>query len=77
MKPEHDGWYNHKGFFTEKLKDPAVYDEGKVKAPLEKLRMPNFNLADGEITALTTFLLGAVDTQFPAPVPPRARGRRS
>ena len=63
---EHDGWYNHKGFFTRKLKNPAIYDEGKVKAPLEKLRMPNFNLGDDEITALTTFLLGAVDTQFPA-----------
>ncbi len=62
---EHDGWYNHKGFFTRKLKNPAVWDEGKVKAPLEKLRMPNFNLGEEEITALSTFLIGAVDTQFP------------
>ena len=59
------GWYNHKGFFERKLEDPAFFDEGKVKNHLEKLRMPNFNLSEGQVTALTTFLLGAVDTQFP------------
>ena len=62
---EHDGWYDHKGFFSRKLKNPDFFDEGKVKAPLEKLRMPNFNLSDDEITSLTTFLIGAVDTRFP------------
>ncbi len=62
---EHDGWYNHKGFFSRKLKNAAFFDEGKVKAPLEKLRMPDFNFGEDEITALTTFLMGAVDTRFP------------
>lgn len=63
---EHDGWYNHKGFFERKLKNPAFFDEGKVKANhLEQLRMPNFNLSDDEITALTTFLLGSVDSGLP------------
>ena len=60
-----EGWYSHKGFFERKLENPAFFDEGKVKSHLEKLRMPNFNLDDDEINALTTFLLGAVDTQFP------------
>ena len=64
-RAEREGWYNHKGFFEHKLKDPAFFDEGKVKSHLESLRMPNFNLDDEQINALTTFMLGAVDTQFP------------
>ncbi|MEW5975267.1 MAG: c-type cytochrome [Acidobacteriota bacterium] len=62
---KHEGWYNHKGFFEHKLENPAVYDQGKVKAPLEKLRMPNFKLKPSEIGALTTFLLGSVDSTLP------------
>ena len=62
---KHDGWYNHKGFFERKLKDPAIFDQGKIKTPLEELRMPNFKLTDQEITALTTFLLGSVDSTLP------------
>ena len=73
---EHDGWYNHKGFFSRKLKNPAFYDEGKVKAPLEKLRMPNFNLGDDEITAPDDFLAWCGRHPIPDAVSPRARGRR-
>jgi cytochrome c551/c552 len=62
---EREGWYNHKGFFEHKLENPAIYDQGKVKAPLEKLRMPNFDLSQEEITALTTFLLGSVESNLP------------
>jgi hypothetical protein len=62
---KHEGWYEHKGFFEHKLEDPAVYDRGKVKTPLEKLRMPNFKLKPEEITELTTFLLGSVDSTLP------------
>ncbi len=62
---KHDGWYNHKGFFEKKLEDPAVYDQGKIKEPLERLRMPNFHLDEKEITELTTFLLGSVETLVP------------
>jgi cytochrome c551/c552 len=63
---EREGWYNHKGFFEHKLENPAVFDQGKVKAPLERLRMPNFDLAPEEIRALTTFLLGSVESNLPA-----------
>jgi hypothetical protein len=62
---KHEGWYTHKGFFEHKLEDPAVYDKGKVKTPLEKLRMPNFRLKEEEVTAVTTFLLGSVDSTLP------------
>jgi mono/diheme cytochrome c family protein len=60
-----EGWYEHKGFFEHKLEDPAIYDRGKVKTPLEKLRMPNFKLKPEEITEVTTFLLGSVDSNLP------------
>ena len=62
---KHEEWYTHQGFFEHKLKDPAIYDKGKVKTPLEKLRMPNFRLKDEDVTAVTTFLLGSVDSTLP------------
>jgi hypothetical protein len=58
-------WYNHKGFFEHKLKDPAVYDRGKEKPREEELRMPNIYLNNNDVTALATFLLGSVDTALP------------
>ena len=60
-----EGWYDHKGFFERKLRDPSTYDQGKIKEPLEKLRMPNFHLSEEEIRQLTTFLLGSVETIVP------------
>jgi hypothetical protein len=43
-----------------------VFDQGKEKTdPLERLKMPNFNLEKPEIDALTTFLLGSVDSALP------------
>ena len=62
---KHAGWYDHRGFFEHKLENPAIYDQGKVKTPLEKLKMPNFKLKPEEITAVTTFLLGSVDSNLP------------
>ncbi|HET9529114.1 MAG TPA: cytochrome c, partial [Blastocatellia bacterium] len=58
-------WYNHKGFFEYKLRNPGIYDVGKVKSPTERLRMPNIYLEPDEITALTTFLLGSVAANVP------------
>ncbi|HUK90539.1 MAG TPA: c-type cytochrome [Blastocatellia bacterium] len=58
-------WYNSKGFFEHKLANPAVYDAGKEKEPQDRLKMPNIFLQDQDITALTTFLLGSVDTSLP------------
>src|SRR5215471_16605100 len=63
---QREGWYTHKGFFEHKLADPAVYDKGKEKAKLDRLKMPNFNLSKPEIDALTTFLEGSVDATVPA-----------
>lgn len=60
-----EGWYDHKGFFENKLRSPGIYDRGKVKAPDERLRMPNIYLPASDVTALATFLLGSVETSLP------------
>ncbi|MGA2577355.1 MAG: c-type cytochrome [Bryobacteraceae bacterium] len=62
---EAEGWYTHKGFFEHKLENPAVYDQGKEKAKLDRLKMPNFNLSKPEIDQVTTFLLGSVEPSMP------------
>jgi cytochrome c2 len=59
------GWYNHRGFFEHKLQKPEMFDEGLLRAPGDELRMPDFNFQPQEITAMTTFLMGAVDTTLP------------
>jgi cytochrome c2 len=59
-----EGWHNHKGFFEHKLKDPATYDQGREKRPEDQLRMPNIQLTSEDIRALTTFLLGSLDSPF-------------
>lgn len=58
-------WYSHKGFFEHKLAQPDLFDQGLIKAPGERLRMPNLDLKSREITALTTFLMGSVDPIVP------------
>jgi cytochrome c2 len=60
-----ESWYDHKGFFENKLRSPGIYDRGKVKLPDERLRMPNIYLPDSDVTALATFLLGSVETNLP------------
>ncbi len=59
-------WYNHKGFFERKLASPSIYDLGKEKVREERLKMPNIYLEPKDITALTTFLLGSVESTLPA-----------
>jgi cytochrome c2 len=63
-KAKREKWYTHKGFFEHKLHDPAVYDQGREKAPDERLRMPNIHLTKDDVRALTTLLLGSMDSPF-------------
>jgi len=76
-----EGWWNHKGFFEHKLSRPEIYDDGMIKAEGEELKMPDFfepvgkKVRNGlpdldakdrlQINQLTTFLMGAVDSQYP------------
>jgi cytochrome c551/c552 len=60
-------WYDLKGYFENKLIDPAVYDRGKYKPDaMDRLRMPKPNVTKEDIDALTTFLLGSTDPTLPA-----------
>jgi len=65
QKAHQQDWYSHKGFFERKLAKPNVFDDGRIRAPSEQLRMPNPHLKPEEIAALTTFLLGSVNSQLP------------
>lgn len=56
-----EGWYNRKGFFEHKLRQPEIYDQGRARKPEEQLRMPGIPLTGAELSAITTFLLGSVD----------------
>ncbi len=47
-------------WLTQKLKDPRIFDHDKLKAPDEKLRMPNYHFTDEEIEAIVTAILGFV-----------------
>jgi cytochrome c551/c552 len=65
-------WYNHKGFFEKKLAQPDIYDKGKIKDKKDQLKMPKIAFGPNderkkqEIDALTTFLLGSVESAVPA-----------
>ncbi len=63
-RAKREGWYDQKGFFEHKLQDPALFDQGREKAAADRLRMPNIQLAPGDVRALTTFLLGSLDSPF-------------
>jgi cytochrome c2 len=64
--PAKNPWYDHKGFFEHKLAEPNIWDKGKIKPELEKLRMPNLHLTKEQVQALTTFLMGSEESALPA-----------
>ena len=41
----------------QKLKDPRIYDAGRVKKPDERLKMPNFGFSDEDASTIVTALL--------------------
>ncbi|MFT7616482.1 MAG: cytochrome c551/c552 [Planctomycetota bacterium] len=60
--------YTHKAFFEEKLRNPGVFGKGKVyedPEQLDRLKMPNFGLDETQIVALSTLLLGSVESEIP------------
>jgi cytochrome c2 len=65
-------WYDNKGFFEKKLAKPDIFDQGKIKEKQDRLKMPKISFGPNddrkkeEVTALTTFLLGSVDSAVPA-----------
>src|SRR5580658_2459612 len=64
--PAKGSWYDHKGFFEHKLAEPNIWDKGKIKPELEKLRMPNVHLTKEQVQSLTTFLMGSEESALPS-----------
>jgi mono/diheme cytochrome c family protein len=60
------------GWFRRKLHNPREFDKGRVLQPLEKLRMPNFDLSDVEVDRLVTAIMSFQrETQPAAAMPVR------
>ena len=60
-------------WFQTKLHDPRVFDKGRVLSPLDKLRMPNFDLTDDEVQRLTTAIMSFQrEIQPPSAMPVRS-----
>ncbi len=53
--------HTRRAWFTQKLKEPRIFDKDKVKLPGEKLHMPNFEYTDEEVEAIVTVLLGLTE----------------
>ena len=61
------------GWFRTKLHDPRIFDKGRVLPPLDKLRMPNFDLSEEENNRLLTAIMSFQrEIQPPAALPVRA-----
>lgn len=63
---------SHASFGWHKIRNPRIWDRGKLKAPYEKLKMPNFYVTDAEADALTTYLLSRVHPNVTANLVPDA-----
>ena len=60
-------------WFRTKLHDPRIFDRGRVLQPLDKLRMPNFDLSDVEIERLQTAIMSFQrDIQPAGAMPPKS-----
>ena len=53
----HDIPHTKRAWLDQKLRDPRVYDRGRILQPLEKLRMPDFGFSEAEARLLTTAVL--------------------
>jgi len=57
--------HTRQAWFNSKMNNPRIFDEGKVKGRLEKLKMPHFNFTDEESEALTVYLLSLKKSEIP------------
>ena len=52
-------------WYTAKLHNPRVFDEGRVKRPEELLKMPNFGLSDKDVQSIVMVLISLVKDPVP------------
>lgn len=57
--------HTRQAWLEQKLAAPRIYDEGKVKSPGEKLRMPQFDLTESDRQHVVRNVLGQVRDEFP------------
>jgi cytochrome c2 len=59
-------------WYTEKLKDPRIFDVGRVKTPEESLKMPNFGFSEKDVQSLVMVLTSMVKDPVPLEMKERA-----
>jgi len=62
-------------WFQAKLHDPRIFDKGRVLRPEEKLRMPNFEFSDQEVSSLLTAIMSFQREIQPAQAMPAKTAR--
>ncbi len=55
--PEESITHTHAAFAKHKMLNPRIWDREKIKAPYDKLKMPNFYFTEKQADALVTYLL--------------------
>jgi len=64
-------------WYEQKLKDPRIFDVGRVKRPEELLKMPNFHFSDSEINSIAMVLVSMVKDKVPLEMHDRANAQLS
>jgi cytochrome c2 len=57
--------HSRHSWYEQKLKDPRVFDVGRVKRPEELLKMPNFRFSDTDVERLAGVLVSMVKDPVP------------
>src|ERR1041385_7546552 len=57
--------HSRRAWYEQKLKDPRVFDVGRVKRPEELLKMPNFKFADKDVELISGVLVSMVKDPVP------------
>jgi mono/diheme cytochrome c family protein len=62
-------------WFKTKLRDPRIFDKGRVLPPLDKLRMPDFDFSEAEVERLATAIMSFQREVQPAAAMPARSAR--
>ncbi len=57
--------HSRHAWYEQKLKDPRIFDVGRVKRPEELLKMPNFKFKDSEVNSIAMVLVSMVKDKVP------------
>ncbi len=57
--------HSRHAWYEQKLKDPRIFDVGRVKRPEELLKMPNFHFTDDNVNSITMVLMSMVKDKVP------------